>query len=40
MDYKSGKWAKKILELQHTNGSWELGMNGQEVLMAGILGPF
>ncbi|MDR2546040.1 MAG: hypothetical protein LBC96_00840 [Lachnospiraceae bacterium] len=22
MDYKSGKWAKKILGLQHANGSW------------------
>jgi hypothetical protein len=22
MDYKDGKWAKKIIELQHNNGSW------------------
>jgi hypothetical protein len=22
MDYKDGKWAKKILELQHEDGSW------------------
>jgi hypothetical protein len=22
MDYKGGKWAKKILELQHEDGSW------------------
>ncbi|MDR2569604.1 MAG: hypothetical protein LBD23_04815 [Oscillospiraceae bacterium] len=22
MDYKNGKWASKILELQHDNGSW------------------
>jgi hypothetical protein len=22
MDYKDGKWGKKILELQHTDGSW------------------
>ena len=22
MDYKNGKWAKKIIELQHDDGSW------------------
>jgi hypothetical protein len=22
MDYKNGKWAKKIIDLQHIDGSW------------------
>jgi len=27
MDYKNGKWAKKILELQQEDGSWKMKEN-------------
>ena len=27
MDYKNGKWAKKILEIQHDDGSWGLNFH-------------